>query len=293
MSDGLQVADSTTDKPVIEGEIVATDPVQNALIEELSKGKTRKYARFVMAALGSVPWIGALAALSAEKDQQKINDLLKLWIQEHEPKWQELTDTLRDIIGRLEAVGGSDEEVQQRLESPEYLSLVRGAFKGWDNAETAEKREYIKRLIGNAGATKLVPDDLVRLFIGWINTYHESHFAVIKQVYKNPGVTRGAIWDEVHTERPRDDSSEADLFKYLVDNLSLGHVIRQETEVRDDGTLMNRPRGYTPKGQGSKTRQSAFEDTKGYVLTQLGEKFIQYVLNDVVPRVEAPTNPTS
>jgi hypothetical protein len=32
--------------------------------------------------------------------------------------------------------------------------------------------------------------------------------------------------------------------------------------------------------------ESAFEDTKPYVLTELGKEFIHYVLNDVVQRVE-------
>jgi hypothetical protein len=172
------------------------------------------------------------------------------------------------------------------VESPGYLALVRSAFKSWDNAETAEKREYIKRLISNAGATTLCPDDLVRLFIGWIDTYHESHFVVIKEIYQNPGVTRGTIWDKVHTERPREDSAEADLFRYLVRDLSLGGVIRQSKDITPDGQFMKRHSVHVPKGYGSQTMESAFEDSKPYVLTELGKEFVHYVLSDVVKRVE-------
>ena len=266
---------------------------QNALVEELSKGKDRKYKRFVRAALGSIPWIGsyfsilgAVAGLSSEIDQEKINDLLKLWIEEHEPKLEELKTTVRDITTRLAGLG---EEIQERIESPEYLSLVRGAFRSWDEAETAEKREYIKRLISNAGATKLVPDDLIRLFISWINNYHESHFAVIKEIYKHPGITRKQIWDNIHTEeneRPRDDSSQAGLFGYLIRELSTGGVIHQQKETNAYGQYLKTKPTYHPKGTGSQTMDSPFEDTKPYVLTELGKEFIHYVLSDVVQRIK-------
>ena len=123
-----------------EGELIIESGT-NALVEELSKGKDRKYKRFVMAALGSIPWIGsylsilsAVAGLSAEFDQEKVNDLLKLWIQEHQPKLEELRKTLDDISTRLDGLG---EEIQERMESPEYLSLVRSAFRSWDEEETA------------------------------------------------------------------------------------------------------------------------------------------------------------
>ena len=205
MSDDNNLEPITNEPEIVEAQegVLITHPSENALVEELSKGKWGKYVRFVMAALGSMPWmggylsissysgmLGAIAGLNAEFEQEKINNLLKLWLQEYQPKFEELKATVGDISTRFEGLG---DEIQKRIESPEYLTLVRSAFRSWDEAETAEKREYIKRLIGNAGATKLVPDDLVRLFISWINNYHESHFAVIKAIYKNPGITRGEL----------------------------------------------------------------------------------------------------
>jgi hypothetical protein len=291
MSDDIQ---PVSNEPAIdeakEGELIPAKTAESALVEELSKGKDRKYKRFVMAALGSIPWIGsylsilgAVAGLSAEFDQEKVNELLKLWIQENQPKLDELKNTLNEMQARLDSLG---EETQQRIESPEYLSLVRNGFRVWDQAETAEKREYIKRLLTNAGATKLVPDDLVRLFISWINNYHESHFAVIKQIYKKPGITRAEIWDEVHTERHPENSSEADLYRYLIRDLSIGGVIRQEKEVNEYGEFVKKRPIRTPRGQGSQTMESAYEETKPYVLTKLGMEFIHYVLDDVVQRVQ-------
>lgn len=297
MTDDLQKSNinSSPAEQAQEG-ILVPHSSENALIEELNKGKWGKYIRFAMAAFGSMPWmggylsigsysgvLGAVAGISAEFEQEKLNELLKLWLQEYQPKFEELKLTVRDISSRFEGLG---EEIQKRIESPEYLVLVRSAFRSWDEAETAEKREYIKRLISNAGATTLCPDDLVRLFINWINNYHESHFAVIKEIYKNPGITRGEIWDKVHNERPREDSSEADLFRYLIRDLSLGGVIRQEKEIDADGSFLKKRPIRTSKGSASHVMESAFEDTKPFVLTELGKEFIHYVLNDVVQRVE-------
>jgi hypothetical protein len=69
------------------------------------------------------------------------------------------------------------------------------------------------------------------LFMNWIDQYHESDFAVIKEIYRHPGVKRGQIWDQIHGTRPREDSADADLFKYLIRELSTGGVIRQARET--------------------------------------------------------------
>lgn len=294
MSDELQIIDPNDDlaKRAQEGEVLDPKTAGDALIEELSKGKGKKYVRFVMAALGSVPWVGsylsilgAVAGFSGEADQDKVNNLLKLWVEEHQPKLEELKQTLGDIVERLDGLG---EEVQQRIESPEYLALVRRSFRSWDEADTAEKREYIKRLIINAGATKLCPDDLIRIFIGWIDNYHESHFAVIKQVYQNSsGITKAAIWDNLNDGvRAREDSAEAGLFRYLMRELSMGGVIEIAKQRNEFGLAYKATSARAPKGMGSKVVESTYEDTKPQVLTELGKQFVHYVLNDVVKRVE-------
>lgn len=266
---------------------------ENALVVELSKGKGKKYAKFTMAVLGSLPWVGSFINIVAslggaamdfsDGNQDKINELQRLWVKEHQEKITMLSFVLQEIFLRLDSFG---EEVQERIESQEYLGLVRSAFRSWDQAETEEKRQMIKRLIMNAGATKLCPDDLVRLFIKWIDQYHESHFVVIKEIYQNRGSTRGQIWDRVHTERPREDSSEADLFRYLIRDLSTGGVIRQERETTSDGQFLRRPTNHQTRGSRSNVMESAFEDSKPYILTDLGEKFIHYVLSDAVTRIE-------
>ena len=68
----------------------------NQLDEHVKGGKKRRYTRFTMAALGSIPWIGgfisASAALYAEADQNKINDLHRQWLEDHEEKISKLQD---------------------------------------------------------------------------------------------------------------------------------------------------------------------------------------------------------
>jgi hypothetical protein len=220
---------------------------QSALIARLSGGRGRKYVRFAVAALGSIPWVGgfiaASASLSAEREQQNINDLQRLWLEEHKEKLKQLSATLADIFTRLDNFG---DEVQQRIESPEYLALVRKVFRLWDEADTEDKKQMFKKLITNAGAIKLVPDDLIRLFAHWIEQYHETHFIVIKEIYRHPEITRGQIWDSIHGPRPREDSAEADLFRYLIRDLSTGGVIRQPRETNLSGQFMKKDtRGFS------------------------------------------------
>ena len=94
-----------------------TDNSEEALLEKMSGGRRRKYGRFVLAALSSIPWIGgvisAIASFSAENDQEGINELQKVWMQGHEQKMRELADTLTDIFSRLDSFG---EDIQERID---------------------------------------------------------------------------------------------------------------------------------------------------------------------------------
>jgi hypothetical protein len=240
----------------------------------------------VAAALGSIPWIGGLIAASAsftaETEQQKLNELQRLWLEHHREKIKQVSNTLADIFIRLDNFG---DEVQQRIESPEYLALVGAGFRSWDQADTEEKRQMFKRLLTNAGASTLCSDDLIRLFQHWIELYHETHFVVMKQIYKHPNITRGQLWDNIHGSRPREDSSEADLFRYLIRDLSTGGVIRQPRETDAYGQFLKKDTRGQSHQNPSRVMESAFEDTKPYVLTELGKKFVHYVMEDVVPQL--------
>jgi len=272
---------------IIPVDAVVAEEARAELVQKLSGPNGKKYARFVMAALGSIPWVGgvisAAAALHAEKDQEKVNALQKMWLQEHEEKIQKLRLTLSQIFERFDAFG---DEVRERIESEEYLTLIRRGFRSWDQADTEEKRQLVRKLLANAGVGQLCPDDLIRLFISWIDLYHEAHFLVIREIYRNPGASRGEIWDAIHGARPREDSAEADLFKLLIRDLSTGSVIRQDRETNTHGQFVRRTtRGPRPPARD--TMKSAFDDEDPYVLTELGQQFVHYTMEEVVPRIEA------
>ena len=262
--------------------------VRRQLDRYLGGERQHRYRRFFLAALGSVPWVGgfiaATAALDAEKAQQNVNELQREWLDEHREKLVDLTKTLVEIVQRLESLG---EEIQRRIESEDYLALVRKAFRTWDQADTEEKRRLIKNLLMNAGGTSLCPDDLVRLFIQWIDYYHEAHFAVIRAVYKEPDSTRADIWATLHGESVREDSAEADLFKLLMRDLSTGSVVRQHRATTGEGQFIRKQPTRTPRGTASRVMKSAFDDAEQYELTELGRQFVHYTMNEVVPRIGA------
>ena len=150
-----------------------------------------------------------------------------------------------------------------------------------------------KKLITNAAVTTKESslDDLVTLFINWLNRYHETHFMVIRQIYKNPGITRGQIWDTIHPNgRPRENSAEAGLFRYLIDELSIGGIIEQWKETDADGNRLKGSRPPHRATHASPYLMSAFDDGKPYVLTELGKRFVHFVMEDVVPLIAAPTS---
>jgi len=61
--------------PLHNAEDTLIEPSQASLLGKLGGAKWHKYTRFIMAALGSIPWVGGLiaaaASLSAEKEQEK------------------------------------------------------------------------------------------------------------------------------------------------------------------------------------------------------------------------------
>jgi hypothetical protein len=226
-------------------------------------------------------FMAALATMPKDLDQTKADNLQRQWMEEHARKLKELDDTLAEMLRRLDSFG---EETKQRIESEEYLSLIRSGFRQWDQSDTKEKKKLIVNLLTNAGGTRITSDDVVRLFLDWIDLYHEIHFAVIREVQKQEGITRRGIWNNIHGSNVREDSAEADLFKMLMRDLSIGGVLRQHRERDYYGAAIPKPRSKpTP---GGKAPVSAFDDEEGYELTALGTQFVSYTMNEVVPRVQ-------
>jgi hypothetical protein len=254
---------------------------------ELPPGSERDkiFSKMFGAALGSIPWIGGVLSAMTDihfDDQSKNNQLYEQWLEEHKIKMQLLGETLFEVAKKLNSFS---EEINERIESEDYLKIVRKSFRSWDAADTNEKRELIRKLLTNAGAQTLVADDLIRLFLDWLNLYHEIHFSVIKVIYQNRLSTRGDIWRELNGANVREDSMEADLFKMLIRDLSTGGVIRQARETDYNGNFITKKRAPKNPYQ-SGTLKSAFDENDQYELTDLGQNFVHYTMTEVVTKIE-------
>lgn len=149
-----------------------------------------------------------------------------------------------------------------------------------DEVDTKQKQKYVANLVTNAGGTRVCNDDVIRLFVDWLDTYHEAHFAVIREVSENPGSARQDIWAAICNLEVREDSPEADLFKLLFRDLSTGGVVRQERDINQLGQFVTKRPVRVPKGFGTRTMKSAFDDKEAYVLTALGVQFVHYTMNE-------------
>jgi hypothetical protein len=276
--------------PNEQNPFVDDDAVIESLHAEIEKGEPSRRSRilekFFLAALGSIPWVGgvlsAAEAYRTDEGATKLNHLQTEWLKEHQKKIRLLAQTLQEIGNRLSSLGN---EIDERIQSEGYLALVRKTFRIWDESDTEEKRRLLSNVITNAAGTRACPDDVIRLFLDWINLYNEVHFAVIQEIFQNPGSTRFDIWTGLWGEIPREDSSQADLYKFLIRELSTGGVVRQERDVNAVGQFVRKRPRHVRRGAAPTTMESAFEDSKPYVLTALGREFVHYTMNELVPRI--------
>jgi hypothetical protein len=269
------------------------EQLKKQIDEALAHGTGPKAVRYALACLGAVPGVGGaiagIAGIWSEQEQEDFNRIFKAWLKLQEDEIREIGITIMEVMARVDQ---NDEDVRRRMESPEYLRLIKKCFRDWSAAESEEKRRLIRNLLSNAAATKICSDDIISMFITWIDLYSESHFAVIREVYKSPGTTRQQIWASIRGQAGREDSADADLFKLLIHDLSTGHVIRQHREKDYYGNFIK----ATPRKRqagGSQAMTSAFDDEKSYELTELGKQFVHYTMNEIVPRLSgsSPNSP--
>ena len=240
-----------------------------------------KAARGALQTAGAVPFVGGLCSAAAgfwsEREQGRLYEFLKRWLGMLEDEIQEKQKTIAEIAIRLDL---HDEEISERVKSEEYQSLVRKAFRNWAGAESQIKRDYIRNILSNSAKSRIASDDVVRVFLDWLHSYSELHFVVIAEVYNSRGITRAEIWRRVGKEIPRDDSAEADLFKLLFHDLTVGYVIRQHREVDQHGRFIKKRAGGK-KSSADQHMKSAFDDEKFYELTALGRQFVHYAMTEV------------
>jgi len=262
------------------------DKTKEELAKALKSGAGPKVARFALACLSAIPGvggaIGGAAGLWSEAEQDFFKRVLASWLKLQEAEVKEIGQTMAEVMMRLDH---ADETIRERIQSPEYLSLVNKCFRDWSAAESEEKRVLVRNLLSNAAAGKqLCGDDIIRMFVAWIDRYTEVQFAIIRLVYKQPGITRQEMWQEIYAREVREDSAEADLFKLLVQELSIGHVIRQHREKDYQGNFLKAP---PQKNRAARNpyRTSAFDDEKEYEITELGRWFVHYTMNEIVPKL--------
>lgn len=239
------------------------------------------------AASGAIPFVGgilsAIASVWGEKQQEQANNILRQWLQMLEDELREKGKTIAEVMARLDM---QDEETLKRVESPEYQALLKKSFRKWSAVDTEGKRQKIRNILSNAAGSKVVSDDVVSLFIDWIETYSDFHFEVIAQIYKNEGVTRGGIWRNLNRNAVPENSADADLYRMLIRDLSTGGVIRQHRQTDYHGNFLKKPapKGVAKQG-GSRTTMSAFDNSEPYELTELGKQFVHYAMNELAPKL--------
>lgn len=261
--------------------------LKEELIDSSDKGITPSVAKVVLSALGGIPLVGSVIGAAgtawSEYDQKKYQSLLKSWLLLQEEEINSIGHTMAEVILRIDQ---TDENIRRRIESPEYLSLVKKCFREWSATDSEEKRKLIRNLLVNAAAeNQLCSDDILRMFIRWIDVYSEAHFRVIREIHNDPGSTRYEMWMRIHGETVREDSAEADLFKLIIHELTTGYIIRQFRETDAYGHFLKQRKKNVGKASNN-IMTSAFNDEKEYHLTELGRWFVHYTMNEVVLKIE-------
>lgn len=251
-------------------------------------GKIAKISRGALQAVGGVmPFAGgvfsAIAGAWSEGEQDKVNRFFDDWVRMLQDELKEKEETIIEIMARLDL---QDEAITERISSREYQSLVKKTFREWSGVESEDKRIYIRNILSNAAASEVSSDDVVRMYIDWINQYSELHFQVIGAIYNSEGITRGEIWRKIGKESVREDSADADLYKLLIRDLSMGSIIRQHREVDYHGNFIQKTTQRRPKGSGPKSAISAFDESEGYDLTGLGQQFVHYAMSELPLKIE-------
>jgi hypothetical protein len=227
-----------------------------------------------------------------DKDQERANQFFEEWLRMLQDEVREKEATILEIMARLDL---QDERIAERVKSPQFQSLVRKTFRDWAGAESEEKRVWIRNILANAAGTQTSSDDVVRLFIDWINKYSELHFQVIGEIYQahGRGISRGVVWHNLQRQAVREDSADADLYRLLFRDLSTGGIIRQRREVNYAGQFIAKPATKRSAPGGTKTLVSAFEMEEQYELTELGAQFVHYAMTDLPLKVEYRYSPAN
>src|SRR5258708_6525909 len=142
--------------------------IKEEMKQALTRGYGPKVARFALALLGGVPFVGGAfrgaARAWSDAEQAYYNKGTANWLKLQQDEMQEIGIAIAEVVRRRDL---NDEETQKRIESPEYLSLIKKCFRDWSAAESEEKRVYVRNLLTTAATSRICTDDVVRMFIQW------------------------------------------------------------------------------------------------------------------------------
>ena len=128
-----------------------TSPESNLPVEaiqaELSRASStrsrRVFEKFLMAAIGSIPWVGGFlsAAASIPGDEKAIrgDNLRSEWLQEHERKLRQLRETLDEVSDRFEKLGPAIDEYPGPRIPRACSSGIQNVGQGRDGRQAATR----------------------------------------------------------------------------------------------------------------------------------------------------------
>ncbi len=242
--------------------------------------KLNKRAQQVLAYLSGIPSLEEevfleLGSLSKEGEKEFVR-MLAVWLKLQEEEIEEIGKTLTEVVSKLKL---NSIKVRERVESLEYLRLVRKSFRNWSAAESEQKRILIRNLLIQASQRFTSPDEVLLMFVDLLDNYSDEHFEVLRRIYFSlpEGLTRYELWKETnHREPPAEDSAEADMFKMLILDLTTGYLIRQPREKDYYGHFIRSKPPWAVAPQENIQSTIAFDNTKKYVLTELGQQLMLY-----------------
>lgn len=225
----------------------------------------------------------ALAQVISDQRSEK-SDIVRLfavWLKLQEEEVRSMGTMLSDVVLRLDL---KSKKIRDRVESPEYLRLIKKSFRNWSTSMSELKQNLNKNLLANAASVRLSPDSILETFIDWVDHYSDEHFRVIQSLARSPiPITRKEIWSAIHKHIPPEDSADTDMYKLVIHDLTTGHIIRQVREKDYFGRFVKQtPSRRKQKIELAPVMTSAFDDTKPYALTELGKQLVRYVFEKKV-----------
>ncbi len=240
-----------------------------------------KITRFSLALVsGMVPFFGGalegIANTWSEIENERFRNVVQQWLEVQDAEILKLTDTIEEIMSRLDL---ENPIILARVQSGAYLHFLKKSIHQIQHNHQEEKRKMARHLLINAAQHRFCTDELVNLFIDWIDRYNLGHFAVLAEIHHAKKITRQKIWHNLNGPKVSENSHEADLFKLVLHDLSLGQLIRQHRTVDAKGNFIveSKKKKKIRANESAKRLKSAFDNEKTYELTALGEKFTVYI----------------